>query len=99
MSMDNNVDAVQIITWNDWNEGTQIEPCVKYGYKYLEMNKKYAAKYKGVEDDVPNDILEIPLKLYKARKEGKSDKVMLDELSKALFEKDFNKAKTLTEKL
>ncbi|MFA5292124.1 MAG: glycoside hydrolase family 99-like domain-containing protein [Phycisphaerae bacterium] len=99
MSIDNNVDVVQIITWNDWNEGTQIEPCDKYGYKYLEMNKKYVAKYKGVEDNVPNDVLKIPLKLYKARKESKSDKAILDELSKALFEKDFGKAKTLAEKL
>ncbi len=99
MSMENKVDVIQIITWNDWNEGTQIEPCDKFGYEYLEMNKKYSAKFKSVKDDVPNDILRIPLKLYKARKEGKCDKVVLNELSKALFEKDFGKAKTLAEKL
>lgn len=99
MSIDNNVNTVQLITWNDWNEGTQIEPCDKYGYQYLEMNKKYSAVYKGIKDDVPNDALKIPLKLYNARKQSKADKTLLDELGKALFEKDFDKAKTLAEKI
>jgi glycoprotein endo-alpha-1,2-mannosidase len=99
MSIDNKVDVVQVITWNDWNEGTQIEPCDEYGYEYLELNKKYSAMYKGVKDDVPNDILRIPLKLYKARKASKTEKAVLDELSGTLFNKNFEKAKLLAEKL
>lgn len=99
MSLDNKVDVVQLITWNDWNEGTQLEPCDKYGYEYLELNKKYSAMYKGVKDDIPNDVLKIPLKLYKARKAGKAAKAILDELSGCLFNKDFEKAKSLAEKI
>jgi len=99
MSMDNKVDVVQIITWNDWNEGTQIEPCDKYGYKYLELNKKYSAMYKGVRDDVPNDVLRIPLKLYNARKAAKAEKTVLDDLSGALFNKEFDRAKVLAGKI
>jgi glycoprotein endo-alpha-1,2-mannosidase len=99
MSIDNKVDVVQVITWNDWNEGTQIEPCDKYGYEYLELNKKYSAMYKGIKDDMPNDVLRIPLKLYKARKAGKTEKVVLDELSGCLFSKDFEKAKLLAERM
>lgn len=99
MSIKKNVDVAQIVTWNDWNEGSQIEPCEKFGYKYLEMNKKYSAMYKGIEDVVPDDILRIPLKLYKARKDSKSDKALLDKLSKALFDKEFDKAEKLSERL
>ncbi|HBG27873.1 MAG: hypothetical protein A2Y10_17265 [Planctomycetes bacterium GWF2_41_51] len=99
MSIDNNVDVVQVITWNDWNEGTQIEPCDMYGYDYLEMNKKYSAMYKGIKDDVPNDALKIPLKLYNARKQGKADKTLLDELSKSLLEKNFDRASQLAERM
>jgi len=99
ISMDNNVDIIQIITWNDWNEGTQIEPCEQFGYKYLEMTKKYAAKYKGTGDNVPNEILTIPLTLYKARKNSKSDKTVLDELRNALLKQDFVNAKALAGKL
>jgi glycoprotein endo-alpha-1,2-mannosidase len=68
LSLSNSVDMVQLVTWNDWNEGTQIEPSDTYGYRYLEMNKKYSAAYKGVNDAVPNSALRIPLQLYKARK-------------------------------
>lgn len=99
LAIDNEVNVVQLITWNDWNEGTQIEPCDKYGYEYLELNKKYSAIYKGKSDDVPNEMLRVPLKLYKARKENKADKAVLDELSNALFNKDFEKAKSLAGKI
>ncbi|MCE5341332.1 MAG: glycoside hydrolase family 99-like domain-containing protein [Planctomycetaceae bacterium] len=99
MSIDNKVDVVQVITWNDWNEGTQIEPCDEFGYEYLELNKKYSAIYKGIKDDMPNDVLRIPLKLYKARKAGQAEKAVLDELSGCLFNKDFGKAKSLAGKI
>jgi glycoprotein endo-alpha-1,2-mannosidase len=68
MSITNHVDMVQLVTWNDWNEGTSIEPSDTYGYKYLEMTKKYSAQYKGTTDKVPNEALRIPLKIYQARK-------------------------------
>jgi glycoprotein endo-alpha-1,2-mannosidase len=70
LSIENRVDLVQLVTWNDWNEGTQIEPSDTYGYRYLELNKKYSAAYKGIEDRVPNTALRIPLRLYKARKDA-----------------------------
>jgi len=99
ISIDKKVDVAQVITWNDWNEGTQIEPCDKYGYKYLEMNKKYSAVYKGVRDDVPNEILRIPLKLLNARKQNKADKAILDELSNELMKNNFEKASQLSERI
>jgi len=68
LSIANAVDLVQLVTWNDWNEGSQIEPSDTYGYRYLELTKKYSADYKGVADTVPNGALRIPLRLYKARK-------------------------------
>lgn len=67
MSIKYNVDLVQLVTWNDWNEGTTIEPSDTYGYRYLEDTKQYAAQYKGVSDSVPNTALRLPLKLYQAR--------------------------------
>jgi glycoprotein endo-alpha-1,2-mannosidase len=99
MSIENDVDTVQIVTWNDWNEGSQIEPCEKFGYKYLEMNKKYSAKYKKIEDIVPNDILPIPLKIYEARKSGKADSQLLDKLNKALLGGEYDLARELVKKL
>ena len=30
------IDHLQIVTWNDFGEGTNIEPCLEYDYLYLE---------------------------------------------------------------
>jgi Glycosyltransferase WbsX len=86
LSIENNTDLVQLVTWNDWNEGTQIEPSGTYGYKYLELNKQSAAKFKGISDKTPNEALRIPLKLYQLRK-------AVDKLT------DLTKKKTTNEKL
>jgi hypothetical protein len=61
------VDLVQLVTWNDWNEGSTFEPSDTYGYHYVELTKKYAALYKGVPDTIPDQALRIPLRLFKAR--------------------------------
>jgi hypothetical protein len=39
---------VQVATWNDFGEGATIEPAREYGFKYLEMTEKFAARLKGV---------------------------------------------------
>jgi len=31
---------VQLVTWNDWGEGTQIEPSVEFGYRDLEATQR-----------------------------------------------------------
>jgi len=36
---------VQIVTWNDWGEGTQIEPSVQYGYRDLEATQRLRRQY------------------------------------------------------
>ena len=37
MAVAQNPDLIQLITWNDYGEGTIIEPTVEFGYQYLEM--------------------------------------------------------------
>ncbi len=99
LSVENKADVIQVITWNDWNEGTQIEPCDAFGYQYLEMNKKYAAKYKGETDTVPNEALRIPFKIYTARKADFSDGDLLNTISRCLLEGKYSKAIQLSEPL
>lgn len=48
----NNPGWVSITTWNDWNEGSNIEPGVKRGPKYLKMTADYIARYKGIKSGV-----------------------------------------------
>lgn len=59
--------VVQIATWNDWGEGTIIEPSVEFGYRDLEViqtlrRRSIDPSFKPAADD-----LRLPLRLYKLR--------------------------------
>lgn len=56
-------DFVQLVTWNDYGEGTMLEPTEEYGFLNLQLLQEYT----GVAY-VPED-LQTALDLYKARKE------------------------------
>ncbi|PKV52476.1 glycosyl hydrolase family 99 [Aquimarina sp. MAR_2010_214] len=60
-------DFIQIITWNDFGEGTMIEPTQEFGFTYLQLLQQYT----GVSFS-PND-LQVALDLYHIRKEYKKD--------------------------
>ena len=60
-------DFIQIITWNDFGEGTMIEPTEEFGFMYLQLLQEYT----GVSF-TPGD-LQVVLDLYRARKSYKHD--------------------------
>ena len=39
-------DWILITSWNEWLEGTEIEPSLEYGYNYLYITKIYSKKFK-----------------------------------------------------
>ena len=41
-----NPDWIVITSWNEWHEGTEIEPSVEFGDEYLKLTKKYARIFK-----------------------------------------------------
>ncbi len=72
MALDLKAPAVQVATWNDWQEGTQIEPSVELGMRDLvitqEAKRKSDPAFKFTKAD-----LDLPLSLYRLRKKGLSD--------------------------
>ncbi len=58
--------VVQIATWNDWFEGTNIEPAAEFGTLYLEITREFAAKLK--KTDLPEADLNTPIRIYRIRK-------------------------------
>ncbi|MEM1443731.1 MAG: alpha/beta hydrolase fold domain-containing protein [Verrucomicrobiota bacterium] len=55
---------IQVATWNDYGEGTVIEPTWKFGYRFLEM-----VQAKAGPANVSRDDLRLPEKLYRLRKQ------------------------------
>ncbi|HID63337.1 MAG TPA: hypothetical protein EYP49_11455 [Anaerolineae bacterium] len=46
-AMDSGADWVVITSWNEWVEGSQIEPSVSYGNLYLVLTRELAAQFKA----------------------------------------------------
>lgn len=40
-------DWILITSWNEWHEGSEIEPSVEHGGKYLELTRAAAPKFQG----------------------------------------------------
>jgi hypothetical protein len=71
------VNAIQLITWNDFGEGTMIEPTKEFGYSYLEKIKTFA----GVKNTTSS--FSIISTLYDLRKEKKGNANAQKNLDKA----------------
>jgi hypothetical protein len=88
---------VQLVTWNDWGEGTQIEPSVEFGYRDLEATQRGR---RSIEPHFPRTAsdLRLPLTLYQLQKEAdshSSSRAKLDTISGLLFTGQWAKARTL----
>lgn len=76
---------VQVATWNDYGEGTMIEPTEEFGYRYLE---RIQAKVKSNTDTTKTllqfnfDDLRLPLELFKLRKKKDNSELKLKELDR-----------------
>jgi len=55
---------VDIATFNDWNEGTMIEPTTEFNYKYLYLTAYYAAQFKHQNPSYAG--IPVPLAIYNA---------------------------------
>jgi len=90
--------VIQLITWNDWGEGTVIEPSVEYGYRDLEATQRLRRKYTDPHFRyIPQD-LRLPIALYNLRKRYKDnaqESVKLDRISRLLFAGRLTEARPL----
>jgi glycoprotein endo-alpha-1,2-mannosidase len=66
--------AIAIPTWDDWGEGSGIEPTVEFGLKYIELTRHYVALYKEVP--TPQGDLMTPAWIYKIRKSTKDPSIL-----------------------
>jgi hypothetical protein len=57
---------IQIVTWNDFTEGSTVEPTEEYGDLYLKITSEYANRYGAPA--VYGRSLDLPQKIYALRK-------------------------------
>ena len=70
------VDHLQFITWNDFGEGTMIEPTLEFQYTYIQKIKTFA----GVQDNTAFSEIS---KLYNLRKQHQGNEIIQAKLDKA----------------
>ena len=76
--------VIQLVTWNDYGEGTCIEPTSEFGYRFLESVQQARRTEPGVGfANAPAD-LRLPARLFALRKSGKCEKGRLDRISALL---------------
>jgi hypothetical protein len=91
-----NSELIQVATWNDYGEGTIIEPTKEFAYRYLEsIQRRFRSDKKFAH--TPQD-LRLPVMLYQLRKHNTGNKkvtAQLNHASKLLFASRSAEAKNL----
>ncbi len=82
MALKSPAEFCQIATWNDFGEGTVIEPTTQNGYRYVEeLQRQSGTKWSSSD-------LRLPVRLYQLRKQLSGSDAALDEAASALFAGD-----------
>ena len=79
LAFKSNSELIQVATWNDYGEGTAIEPTRNHGYRYLE---RLQAVHQG-EKKLSVADLRLPVMLYQLRKRSGQDPEIIGELNRA----------------
>ena len=79
---------VQIATWNDWGEGTSIEPSVEFGTRDLEVIQKVRRQH--IDPAFPHtpEALALPLKLLHLHRDNAADPATLNRIALLLAHGD-----------
>jgi acetyl esterase/lipase len=84
---------VQIATWNDYGEGTMIEPTRHHGFRFLEILQNHLRhQAHGIAD------LRLPVALYQLRKRALAHaplQAQLDQAAELLFQSQCTRAESL----
>ena len=100
LAWQSNSEIIQIATWNDYGEGTMIEPTKEFAYRYLEsLQRKFSTNGKFAYTSWD---LRLPIMLHQLRKHHANQTeiaAQLNHVSKLLFASRTAEAKKLLIKL
>lgn len=81
-AMTNHAAAIQLVTWNDFGEGTVIEPTREYGCRDLGVIQEFRRKYLEPSFSRTTNDLSFPLRVYALRRQFVADLVVTAELDR-----------------
>ena len=90
-ALDCNAPIIQIATWNDWGEGTQIEPSVEFGQRDLQIIQMLLRK-RG-KTDFQSEDLRLPDRLLAAR-QSNAETSTIEPIAAAISSGDLEVAKS-----
>lgn len=73
------LEHLQIVTWNDFGEGTMVEPTVEFGFSHLEAIQDFAGVSYGLAE------LQMIHRLYELRKEHAGNANIQDQLNQVFY--------------
>lgn len=95
VAIDGPWDIVQLVTWNDFGEGTIIEPTFEFGYTFLEVIQQERRDELGAAFTFTSDDLRLPKRLYDMRVAGTAPQATLDQISGLLRDGEPAQARAL----
>lgn len=82
-ALTNNSAMVQIVTWNDYGEGTVVEPTVEYGYRDLGIVQDFRRQYLDSSFSYRTNDLTLAFRLYELRRQQGTNTAVAAELDRA----------------
>ena len=69
LALANNAQLIQLVTWNDYGEGTIIKPTEEFGYQYFEIVQETRRFLSESDFTFSADDLRLPLLLFNLRRD------------------------------
>lgn len=82
LAYESNAKIIQIATWNDYGEGTGIEPTKEFEYQHLETIQKTLRKNGNKNFEFSANDLRLPILLYRLKKKYAGDIQKIAQLNK-----------------
>jgi hypothetical protein len=81
-AMTNSSKIAQVVTWNDYGEGTIVEPTTEYGLRDLGVLQNFRRQYLSPSYAGTTNDLAVPLRVYKARRQYAGNAIVNPELDR-----------------
>lgn len=81
-AMTNNAAMIQLVTWNDYGEGTVIEPTAEFGFRDLAVVQDYRRQYFEPGFTYTTNELALPLRLFNLRRQYTGNAIANAELAR-----------------